>query len=1035
MEFVGNQKKVIEYGEGTLLVEAGPGSGKTTVIVERIKELVKQSVNPESFLVITFTTKAADNLKYKLRKELSNSTVLKMQISTIHSFCLEYLKSKNMSLTLLDDDTSEKKTLFIQKFKKELGFTDEYTVLDYQLPSVLSKFGEYTCFNVNSNELIQKITDSRVITKDYIDFVNSLDYFSKKRIDDYDDPLKKEKKKNPDDFDESRLYSKSWYNARYLQIARAYPKYLKLLDEYNYVDYDTLQLKALEELEKDPITKYTTVFVDEFQDTDPLQFRIFEKLRANCTYFTAVGDVDQHIYAFRSSFNDFFDELIRLDTPDVLSLDVNFRSTDNIVELTEAFITPQRKETSQKHMVSNGKKCNNPNFLLENRNSEDEAENVYEIIKYLKQNNLIEDYSDVAVLYRKHADKTIANLIEKFNCDQDIDYSIRGQSDLSSKEEVKTVLTMLWYVSRNTKVGYVPSNDELDKLNLKALCGLYFNTPFISLEDSTKSYLCKLQDSYYEEVTRIENEFYGKDKFSPDKVHRVKKRENQDRIYEIFNSLKLPEIDLDKIENPKDRLFFEKLDEIKAQIEGEEPPTILNVFYQLLALSNIFDYELNYSEIANLTILTQTISNYESFISETDFRGVLFFLNSTIENYDSHQSESKGVQLMTIHAAKGLEFPVTIITSLEKDKFPMIPKDPKREKDFIFPNDTYYTPNECLEFKTILKEDENGNLNHEFITIEEENQLNIEEEDRVLYVAMTRAADLLILSTLKKIPEQIERIRDYTVPLNIDDLSSVKICEHYSESNDEPVVLNYSKYTQYISCPFKYDLSFNLGFRRSGAKAANRGTVFHEIMETVNLMLKNGESINREKLSEITHDTYKKMFDIEDSPDEYEVFKANVFEYFDKYSINRQVMDAELDFEILKDDYLLNGSIDLVYKVSDDEVVILDYKYTEYDEDHIDGYTKQLYIYAYALSQLSDYKDYKIQKAITHFVLGDYQHEVIIDENVLRDELNRLSEVACEIDKGIFVKKPEKDENCMRCSYRYFCKPKEFAGELYETEN
>ena len=108
MVFTDNQKKVIEYGEGTLLVEAGPGSGKTTVIVARIEELIKRGVDPESFLVITFSTKAADNLKYKLRKSLPNETVLKMQISTIHSFCLEYLKSKNQSLTLLDDETSEK---------------------------------------------------------------------------------------------------------------------------------------------------------------------------------------------------------------------------------------------------------------------------------------------------------------------------------------------------------------------------------------------------------------------------------------------------------------------------------------------------------------------------------------------------------------------------------------------------------------------------------------------------------------------------------------------------------------------------------------------------------------------------------------------------------------------------------------------------------------------------------------------------------------------------------------------------------------
>ena len=175
MEFKGNQKKVIEHGKGALLVEAGPGSGKTTVIVERIKELIKNGVDPESFLVITFTNKAADNLKYKLRKELEDKDmVLKMQISTIHSFCLEFLRSKNMSLTLIDDDASEKKTLFIQKFKEKLGFTGYSTILDYQIPAVTDKFGEYSGFKVDSQKLFEIISDSRVVSQDYIDFVNSI---------------------------------------------------------------------------------------------------------------------------------------------------------------------------------------------------------------------------------------------------------------------------------------------------------------------------------------------------------------------------------------------------------------------------------------------------------------------------------------------------------------------------------------------------------------------------------------------------------------------------------------------------------------------------------------------------------------------------------------------------------------------------------------------------------------------------------------------------------------------------------------------
>ncbi len=1061
MEFKGNQKKVIEHGKGALLVEAGPGSGKTTVIVERIKELIKNGVDPESFLVITFTNKAADNLKYKLRKELEDKDmVLKMQISTIHSFCLEFLRSKNMSLTLIDDDASEKKTLFIQKFKEKLGFTGYSTILDYQIPAVTDKFGEYSGFKVDSQKLFEIISDSRVVSQDYIDFVNSMEYFSKKRLDDHDDPindeikdikeeikdmedeeLKKEKEAEIKEL-EKKLYSKSWYNARFLQIIQAYPIYLDLLDEHNCVDYNTLQLKTLEELEKDPITKYKTIFVDEFQDTDPLQFRIFQILKENCDYFTAVGDVDQHIYAFRSSFNDFFDELIRLEEPPSYPLNINFRSTKNIVELTEHFISGQRKDTSDKEMESNRKDLNNPNFLIENANSNEESENIYQIIKYLMDNNIINDYSDVAVLYRKHSDKTITNLVNKFISDG-IEFSIKGQNDLSEQDEVKSILTLLWYISRKTNLGHIPSKKELEEYNLNAFCGRSFNPSFWRFSESTIEYLTSEQKNFDDEVIRIENKIRkdrGDSRVSA--VHRVKKNENQDTLIKIFEQVKIPEINLDKIENPIDKEFFRQLEEIRNEIKSEEPPTILKVFYKLIALSDLYDLEISYKEIANLAILTQSISNYESFISDINFRGVFFFLLGVIENYDSYQKEGSGVQLMTIHAAKGLEFPVTIINSLKEGYFPMGNKDPNRELDYIFPKDTFYTPNECLEYKTILKKDETGKWVHKNLSIDEENRLNIEEEDRVLYVAMTRAADLLILSTLKDVPNQIDRIREKTDEFSFDKLSEVEIqCEEEPngeelvddlEQLEEPVVLNYSKYTQYISCPFKYDLSNNLGFRRFGsAKAANRGSAFHEIMEKVNLMLIKGQTVSKEDLAEITQDCYNSMFDIEDNKEEFEEFKNNVENYYFKYSQKRETLEAEYDFELFIDNYILNGSIDLIYRDSDGELVILDYKYAEYDENHIDGYIKQSYIYALALSKIPEYGKL-IKKAIIHFVLSDYEYEVEIDEDVLAQEFENIRVVSENIRNGIFEKEPEKVEECAHCSYRYFCKPKEFAHELYD---
>ena len=1022
-------------------------------------------------------------------------------------------------MTLIDDDASEKKSLFIQKSIEDLGFVKECTVLDYQIPDVVKKFEEYASFKVDTPKLLNYISDSRIVTEEYRDFVKYRRFFPKKRIEDHDKPLKAERDKlkkqlkRIQDEDlrrekeerieelEREIYSNSWYNAIYFKVAEAYPEYLRLLDENNYIDYGNLQLKTLDELKEDSEHPYKVIFVDEFQDTDPLQFRIFKILNENCDYFTAVGDVDQHIYAFRSSFNDFFDEFKSLEDYTSLPLNVNFRSTENIVKLTEGFIKPQRKGNSDKNMENHRIECNNPNFLIKNSSSAEEAENIFETIKFLMDNNKINDYSDVAILYRKHSDDTIAYLIDKFN-ENGIGFSVKGRKDLSKQNEVQTILVLMWYLTRKTDIGRIPSKDELKELNLKALCGEYFETSLFSLDDSTKEYLCKLQDSYYINITKKEfglpgedlesetlnnrdlmrgvarwrnkyREEHGKDPSVEEiliyKATNIKGRQTLDELYEIFEDLQMPVIDIEEITDPTDKEFFKLLENIRNEIRSNEskaiengeseeasedlaiengeneeeskPLTILDAFYKLIALSNLYDYELEYEEIANLAILTQSISNYESFISETDFRGVLFFLNRAIENYDSYQKEGSGVQLMTIHSAKGLEFPVTFITSLQKDKFPPELKNPERTKDYINGGATYYTPNECLRYKTIINED--GDC--EILSIEEENRRDLEEEDRVLYVAMTRAEDLLILSTIGEVPEQINWIANSIEDFSFDELGKVEIpsavqesdkekdVEDELESLEEPVVLNYSRYTQYISCPFKYDLSYNLGFKRSGsAKAANIGSAFHNIMENLNLKLIDGEVVEKDDLTDIIYEYSKPVFDMKKSHEEYEEFKNNVKNYYTEYSINRETLEAEFNFELFIDNYLLNGAIDLIYRDSDGEVKILDYKYAEFDENHIDGYIKQSYIYTSALRRIPEYKDYEIKKAIIHFVKSDYQYEVEIDEDIMEKEFANMKLVADNIHDDVYDKEPEKADECKNCSYRYFCKPKEYAEELYK---
>jgi len=182
MDLNDNQKEVKEFGEGVLLVEAGPGSGKTTVIVERIKYLLGEGAKPESFLVITFTRKAAENLQRKLKNDLDKGIVEKMQISTIHSFCLEFLKTKNKILNLIDDDSKERKNLFVQQNKDYLGFNGVHIAKDHQIPSIVEKYAEYTNFAVDIEGLIEYVESEKTYSPEYEKFIAENEYFSNKKI-------------------------------------------------------------------------------------------------------------------------------------------------------------------------------------------------------------------------------------------------------------------------------------------------------------------------------------------------------------------------------------------------------------------------------------------------------------------------------------------------------------------------------------------------------------------------------------------------------------------------------------------------------------------------------------------------------------------------------------------------------------------------------------------------------------------------------------------------------------------------------------
>lgn len=988
-----NQQKVVEYnGNKPLLVEAGPGSGKTRVIIERVKFLINElKVNPSSLLVITFTRKAANELKDRLSEDIPKNIINEMQISTIHSFCLDFLKKRGNVTNLIDDDSGEKRRLFIQRYKYKLGFKNEFYLADYQIPSVINKFDEYTTFKVDIDGLIDYIKQTRPIDKEYVDFVNSFKFFPSKKV------------------RENEKFKKSWYNARFLQTPKAYVKYLELLDLFNAVDYNTVQIKFLESLKENPETQYTNILVDEFQDTDPVQAEIFEILLKNAESFTAVGDVDQSIYSFRGSFRDYFEEFYNKYNAELISLNYNYRSTNNIIRTSEAFIKPQRKEYSKKYLVG-ARNEDKASYILESLDPQEEAQKIFNLIKDLKDNGKIRQYNDVAILYRSIvSNKNIPFLIDEFK-KNDISYHISGTEDLIESDEVKSILTLFYYIARKLDHSYGMSNLEKEWLNLRAFCGIDFIPKFRKLSVETKRYLMELQENFENDVLKTEKEVYfeltGK-KSRKKKFNGVFTR-NEDVLIEIFKRVNKPVVDLDLIEDTGDREFFTELEKLRENVfssDEEDKLTILEVYYELLNLCGYFDdlvinngdYEL---ELENLSKISRTIFNYESIISANDVRGLFFFLTNVIEGYGTSSSDVDGVQLMTVHKAKGLEFPVTIVSSLSEYNFPLAPRDPMREKDNINKDDTFYTPNKFLEYKDCSEADEVN--------------LGLAEENRVIYVAMTRAQDILVLSVVGKMPEEICKISNY-FNKNLD-LDNMSISSVGSKPEENKLNLSYSSFADYNNCPWRYNLLNKLHFKVSQKEVTKMGSIIHEALDVINQEIKDSGEISKENIEKIAKDTYYLHGGTDEEFDDY---MDSIFDYYNEIGFDITVVDSEVPFSIDRDNYRFNGAIDLIYKNQNGEYGILDYKNTIFKDYNREKYAQQLLTYILALKNDSKYCDIEITEAKIYAIKSRSLIDFNIGESRLATQKEEIQNTADLINSHEFNK--NESSYCNICEFFKYC--------------
>ena len=1038
------QKTIVEYdGDKFLSVQAGPGSGKTRVIVEKVKYMVNElGVKPESFLIITFSTKAADELKDRLIEgDIPASDVQKMQISTIHSFCLKILEETGtVGLDIVSE--GDKLNLFIKKHLKDLGFENEsYIRGNYDITNIISKYGEYSTFNADTEKLTDYLEANFKVSDEFVEFVTTY-------MEENDGEFPSDEVKENDEFKES------YKNAKYIQIAKSYPDYLDLLKRENSIDYNQMQIKALSKIDDGHVPKYTNILIDEFQDTDPVQMELFRKFIENpkTESFTVVGDINQSIYGFRGSNKNYFKELIDeySEKFEEVFLSTNYRSTEEIIDLSQDFILPHYDSPDQLIPAKCGSGKSNDIYFMVNEDKTKEAENILEIIRYIMADGKLK-LSDIGILMRSVKSRsscfdTLIELLEK----NGINYQVKGTGDLKDCDELKYILTLMYHLIQDDDPYYTFVPRETDEwLNLKTLTGANDNKALFELSDDTKNILNNLHDEFVRNVidtdkivcSEMEGRKRGIKKFSG-----IFSKE-QMRQEEVFSRVKKPILSDENlakygISDEKDLKFFHKLNELKARVNAEsyyDRPTISEVYFELLCdITGYLTEDLinNNEDIANnLGAIIPSMSVYGEVMYDRSLRGAFWFIKRSIQNLDAYKPDEDAVQIMTVHASKGLEFPVVILASLRDNGFPSSFKESDTES-------VTYTPEEFLAYD---KYDGDAKSSH------------IQEEERVIYVAKTRAEDELILSSIvkdsaesvekaiddccdeniraiSKGPERINNVIDenlnYAKLINPDDIS-INILSPKEHGEDVEIVnLSFTALENYNECPFKYKLRNELRFKFSTKKEIDDGIFIHSALEIINKKVKANDNvyIGDEEAAKTVERLFEKanLKFKEEYPDKYnlklETITKDVVRYYNEVGNKLTILNSEYPFYIRGENYAFSGVVDLIYE-KDGKLGILDYKNTSLvSKDFLKKYRKQLHFYVMALrDENKEFEGHKIEEIQIYAIKykGDKLFSFEIDDDYIEELKEELRTTAEKIRNNEF----DSDcEDCSECPYTKICK-------------
>lgn len=605
------QQEAVEHMEGPLLILAGAGSGKTRVITHRVAYLMEQGINPYNILAITFTNKAAGEVRERVDDMLGYGSE-SVWISTFHSLCVRILR-RNI---------------------EQIGYASNFTIYDTDdQKRVIKEVTKYL-------QMDPKMYPERMLMAEI--------------------SRAKENFISPHEYD---LEAQGEY--RKMQIARVYIEYQKRMHSNNALDFDDLLYKTVQLFQDYPEVleryqeRFRYIMVDEYQDTNQIQFLLVRQIARKYRNLCVVGDDDQSIYKFRGA-NIMNILNFEQEYPDakVIKLEQNYRSTGNILNAANAVIhhNTGRKDKTLWTAREDGDLIEYKQYENEHQEAEQIA---WKILEYKAKNRL--NYSDFAVLYRTNAQSRV---LEEKLIIKNIPYKIYGGQNFYARLEVKDLLAYLKTVANGA-----------DDIAVKRI----INVPKRGIGATT--------------ISKIEAYALGQEISFMDALYQVedvpgigKAAAKIQRFTDLISDL--------RDELAQGLMLQELYDEILERTGYRE---------ELLAEHT----EESMNRIENLEELKNKIVIYEENAEHPDLNELLEEV-ALVAEVDSLNSSDDKVVLMTIHSAKGLEFPYVFLCGMEDGLFP-------------------------------------GTM-----TINSGDPEEMEEERRLCYVGITRAKDRLFLSSAKQ---------------------------------------------------------------------------------------------------------------------------------------------------------------------------------------------------------------------------------------------------------------------------------------------